>query len=75
MLASLVRRVRPVQASVCAVRNNIQTTQTSKKHTLPDLPYDYNALEPVISAEIMQLHHGKSIQLDSHKGGVTHDIF
>eukprot|EP00794_Sanderia_malayensis_P003604 gene3604-4112_t len=29
------------------------------KHTLPDLPYDYNALEPTISAEIMQLHHDK----------------
>ena len=29
------------------------------KHTLPDLPYDYHALEPVISAEIMQLHHSK----------------
>ncbi|CAG7725261.1 unnamed protein product [Allacma fusca] len=29
------------------------------KHTLPDLPYDYNALEPVISAEIMQIHHSK----------------
>lgn len=30
-----------------------------KKISLPDLPYDYNALEPVISAEIMQLHHQK----------------
>ena len=29
------------------------------KHTLPDLPYDYNALEPVISADILQVHHGK----------------
>lgn len=29
------------------------------KHTLPDLPYDFNALEPVISSEIMQLHHQK----------------
>jgi Fe-Mn family superoxide dismutase len=29
------------------------------KHVLPDLPYDYNALEPVISAEIMQIHHQK----------------
>jgi len=29
------------------------------KHTLPDLPYDYNGLEPTISAEIMQLHHQK----------------
>merc|ERR1712058_99302 len=31
----------------------------TSKHTLPDLPYAYNALEPVISAEIMQLHHSK----------------
>lgn len=29
------------------------------KFELPSLPYDFNALEPVISAEIMQLHHGK----------------
>lgn len=29
------------------------------KHTLPDLPYDYRALEPIICAEIMQLHHSK----------------
>lgn len=32
---------------------------TRSKHTLPDLPYDYNALEPTISAEIMKLHHTK----------------
>ncbi|KAK9411707.1 pre-mRNA-splicing regulator WTAP [Crotalus adamanteus] len=30
-----------------------------KKHTLPDLPYDYGALQPHINAEIMQLHHSK----------------
>ncbi|CAG9531115.1 unnamed protein product [Cercopithifilaria johnstoni] len=29
------------------------------KHTLPDLPYDYGALEPIVSAEIMKVHHGK----------------
>ena len=29
------------------------------KYVLPDLPYDYGALEPHISAEIMQLHHDK----------------
>ena len=29
------------------------------KYTLPDLPYDYAALEPHISAKIMQLHHDK----------------
>eukprot|EP00742_Colponemidia_sp_Colp-10_P000817 GILJ01000886.1.p1 GENE.GILJ01000886.1~~GILJ01000886.1.p1 ORF type:complete len:228 (+),score=40.82 GILJ01000886.1:42-686(+) len=34
-------------------------TSATKSFKLPDLPYDFNALEPVISAEIMQLHHGK----------------
>lgn len=29
------------------------------KHTLPDLPYQYNALEPVISGGIMEVHHSK----------------
>jgi len=28
-------------------------------YTLPDLPYDYSALEPHISGAIMELHHGK----------------
>jgi len=29
------------------------------QYALPDLPYDYGALEPHISAKIMQLHHDK----------------
>ncbi|CAE5963519.1 unnamed protein product [Arabidopsis arenosa] len=29
---------------------------------LPDLPYDYGALEPAISGEIMQIHHQKHHQ-------------
>lgn len=29
------------------------------EYVLPDLPYDYSALEPHISGEIMQLHHDK----------------
>eukprot|EP00096_Caligus_rogercresseyi_P005838 TRINITY_DN21879_c0_g1_i1.p1 TRINITY_DN21879_c0_g1~~TRINITY_DN21879_c0_g1_i1.p1 ORF type:complete len:223 (+),score=62.06 TRINITY_DN21879_c0_g1_i1:77-745(+) len=32
------------------------------KHTLPDLPYSYGALEPVISGAIMELHHSKHHQ-------------
>jgi Fe-Mn family superoxide dismutase len=32
---------------------------TSTPYTLPDLPYDHGALEPHISGEIMELHHGK----------------
>lgn len=31
-------------------------------YTLPELPYDYAALEPHISAKIMQLHHDKHHQ-------------
>jgi len=31
-------------------------------YTLPDLPYDYSALEPHISGTIMQLHHDKHHQ-------------
>jgi len=29
------------------------------KYVLPDLDYDFGALEPYISGEIMELHHGK----------------
>lgn len=51
-----------------ATRSLVQTGKTlaksltvaeRAKHTLPDLPYDYGALEPVISGEIMQFHHSK----------------
>ena len=28
-------------------------------HTLPDLPYDFNALEPYIDEQTMRIHHGK----------------
>jgi superoxide dismutase, Fe-Mn family len=35
---------------------------SNKSFTLPELPYDFNALEPVISAEIMQLHYSKHHQ-------------
>jgi len=32
------------------------------KHTLPPLPYDYNALEPWIDEQTMRLHHDKHHQ-------------
>jgi Fe-Mn family superoxide dismutase len=32
------------------------------EYTLPELPYDYSALQPSISAKIMELHHGKHHQ-------------
>ena len=34
----------------------------SGQHTLPDLPYAYDALEPFISRQIMELHHKKHHQ-------------
>ena len=34
----------------------------AEPHVLPPLPYDYNALEPYISEEIMRLHHTKHHQ-------------
>nr|QBH73412.1 manganese-iron superoxide dismutase [Eurycantha calcarata] len=50
ILMSYLRRGPSRLLGLCALR---------LKHTLPDLPYDYNALEPVISTEIMKLHHSK----------------
>src|SRR3984957_19792335 len=35
---------------------------SAASYKLPELPYDFSALEPVISAEIMQLHYSKHHQ-------------
>ncbi|KAJ9127925.1 Superoxide dismutase [Mn], mitochondrial [Naganishia onofrii] len=50
------------------LNNSIRTAAFSKiaasraQHTLPQLPYAYDALEPSISKEIMTLHHTKHHQ-------------
>ena len=41
------------------LRNRPLTSLLRAKHTLPDLPYPYDSLEPHISADIMKLHHSK----------------
>lgn len=46
-----VRRVSSVFRSV--------GISAAQKHTIPDLPYDFGALEPVISADIMKCHYLK----------------
>lgn len=53
--------IRPEQA---ADRNEERKPQAVPLggHRLPPLPYPYNALEPVISEEIMRLHHDKHHQ-------------
>ncbi|VAH38387.1 unnamed protein product [Triticum turgidum subsp. durum] len=48
--------------------------------TLPDLPYDFGALEPAVSGEIMRLHHQKhhaTYSAIKFNGGghVNHSIF
>ena len=58
-------RARPCSAKV--MFGDIASGCTPSVHkrlkvTLPDLPYDYGALEPVISAEIMELHYSKHHQ-------------
>lgn len=42
--------------------NNVMCRTMSGKAVLPDLPYEYDGLEPVISKQIMQLHHQKHHQ-------------
>jgi Fe-Mn family superoxide dismutase len=37
-------------------------TAGETRHTLPQLPYDFAALEPHIDAQTMQIHHGKHHQ-------------
>src|SRR5690606_9851662 len=35
------------------------TKERLMPHTLPDLPYDFGALEPHIDEQTMRIHHGK----------------
>ncbi|KAJ8314999.1 hypothetical protein KUTeg_007149 [Tegillarca granosa] len=51
-----------VAKSILPKTGALGTLVARLKHTLPDLPYDYNALEPYISADIMKLHHQKHHQ-------------
>ncbi|KAJ7326183.1 Mn superoxide dismutase [Mycena albidolilacea] len=57
MLSIARRTLRPSLARTFAA-----TALAASAHTLPELPYAYNALEPYISEEIMTLHHKKHHQ-------------
>ncbi|KAK6538032.1 Superoxide dismutase [Mn], mitochondrial [Orbilia ellipsospora] len=51
---------RATKASSIRALGSITAVKT--KYTLPDLPYDYGALEPHISGQIMEVHHKKHHQ-------------
>ena len=55
-----LRSARP--ASRALVASAPASLAASASFTVPDLPYDYGALEPTISAEIMTIHHTKHHQ-------------
>eukprot|EP00049_Salpingoeca_infusionum_P017068 m.351676 g.351676 ORF g.351676 m.351676 type:complete len:231 (+) comp16306_c0_seq1:277-969(+) len=60
-MLSSVRQGLAASLRTCQ-RATAVTSAVRSAHSLPDLPYDYNALEPIISAEIMELHHSKHHQ-------------
>jgi len=55
-LRTAVRSAAPSATKRAAIAS---TTFVRGKATLPDLAYDYGALEPAISGKIMELHHSK----------------
>ncbi|KAF2001891.1 manganese and iron superoxide dismutase [Amniculicola lignicola CBS 123094] len=59
---SAVRSGLRVSAPKAARAGLAGTTFIRGKATLPDLAYDYGALEPAISGQIMELHHSKHHQ-------------
>ena len=50
MLAAAARRIAPVAA---------RRSFSSSAAALPELSYDYAALEPAVSGQIMEIHHSK----------------
>ncbi|ETN37681.1 uncharacterized protein HMPREF1541_07304 [Cyphellophora europaea CBS 101466] len=67
-MASLLKTASRTTAFRAAGASNLRTIGTAdrtfvrRKATLPDLSYDYGALEPAISGKIMELHHSKHHQ-------------
>ncbi|KAL5991281.1 hypothetical protein ACLOJK_012188 [Asimina triloba] len=56
---AMALRLRTLSAKKTLATGGIRHLQTA---SLPELPFDYGALEPVISGEIMKLHHQKHHQ-------------
>ena len=51
-----------IRCTLCYSNSFNYSSLVRNVHTLPELPYSYGALSPVISEEIMTLHHSKHHQ-------------
>ena len=59
VILSAVSSLGFAQNTVKATASGNTQVAVSEKFTLPDLPYDYAALEPAIDEQTMHLHHDK----------------
>jgi len=71
----MLPQLRKCSALLGRVPQLIRPIASSNVHTLPDLAYDYGALEPTISAEIMQIHHSKHHQTYVNNLNVAEEQF
>lgn len=62
----IMLRFHQLAVKSCRVATALDSLSTTRCYSnaqsdfsLPDLPYDYGALEPVLPAKIMELHHSK----------------
>jgi len=56
---SLARFLGPAADPTICAAAQFSTAGGVAAYNLPELPYSYSALEPVISGQIMELHHAK----------------
>ena len=65
---ALASRLAPSAQGAKAATPAFISPATSDGYSLPDLPYAFDALEPHIDAQTMQIHHGK------HHAGYTRNL-
>jgi Fe-Mn family superoxide dismutase len=58
----MLKTVLILRTNVTRQLAGVSCISIRSKHTLPDLKYDFNALEPYISADIMKIHYEKHHQ-------------
>src|SRR6266511_3452039 len=66
LYASAIALPRSCRRPECGAEHILTSKPTRRRsdmpHELPQLPYDYDALEPTIDEQTMRIHHGKHHQ-------------